>query len=384
MGHAKTAGMLLLASASAVLLSACDSKEQKALNAAWEAQGAQNAVSYIQQKYGFQADVLSAQIDRRHGAYNPQPLSDCVVRMQHDGCDFTVYISGEGETDIGRDTYQSAEIEQAAYDKISADFPGLHTLELVPASDSSRLYEMKEPFYAVCYDGSNLTETLADGITGFRAYYPQTDLSDETAFAALKQFSEDAEICAELYACTDAAFSAAESGQGIPPHDLPVFCSQFRRLTVNRTRSSPKEREPVFRDYQVQQLGDLFYCVTKDPDWQYGEPVDSLPLITEITPPDPAVFDGYGAKGAQIASKAYTISADSFMWVHIFCPVSQIKPSDTAHVQHSQLRFGMIPAGTASDGIPSADPVSVRDGYCCQSVSVRQGLSQTVVFLYQP
>ncbi len=146
MGHAKTAGTLLLAAASAVLLSACDSKEQKALNAAWEAQGAQNAVSYIQQKYGFQADVLSAQIDRRHGAYHTQPLSDCIVRMQHDGSDFTVYISGAGETDTGRDTYQSAEIEQAAFDSISAAFPGLHTLELIPASDSGRLYEMKEPF----------------------------------------------------------------------------------------------------------------------------------------------------------------------------------------------------------------------------------------------
>ena len=369
---------------SAVLLTACDSKEQKALNAQREAQASQNAMTYIQKKYGFQANVLSAQIDRRHGAYNTQPLSDCVVRMQHDGCDFTVYISGEGETDTGRDTCQSAEIEQAAFDRVSAAFPGLYMLELVPASDSGRLYEMKEPFYAVCYDGSNLEETLADGITGFRAYYPQTDLSDETAFAALKRFSENAGICAELYACTDAALSAAETGQGIPPHDLPVFCSKFRRLTLNRTRSSPREREPVFRDYQVQQLGDIFYCVTKDPGWEYGDPADGLPRITEITPPDPAVFDGQGAKGAQIASKAYSISADSFMWVHIFCPVSRMKPSDADHFQYSQLRFGMIPAGTESDGIPSADPVSVRDGYCCQSVSVRPGLSQTVVFLYQP
>ena len=374
----------LLAAASVLLLTACDSQEQKALNAAREAQGAQNAVSYIQRKYGFQADVISARIDRRRGIYNTQPLSDCIVRMQHDGQLFTVYISGEGETDDGRDTYQSAEIEQAAFDKINAEFPGLHMLELTPDSDSSRLYEVKEPFYAVCYDGSNLTETLADGITGFRAYYPQKDLSDETAFAELKQFSEDAGICAEFYACTDAALSAADAEQRFPLHDLPVFCSQFRRLTENRVPSFSEEREPVFRDYQLQQCGDFYYCVTKDSDWEYGEPADSLPQIAEVTPPDPAVFDGYGAKGAQIASKAYSISADSFTWVHCFFPVSKIEPFDEKHLKHSQSRFGMLPAGTESDGIPVTDPVSVRDGYCCQSVSVRPGLSQTVVFLYQP
>ncbi len=47
-----------------LLLTSCYSKEQRALNAQWEAQGAENAVRYIQGKYGFSAEVRSAEIDR--------------------------------------------------------------------------------------------------------------------------------------------------------------------------------------------------------------------------------------------------------------------------------------------------------------------------------
>jgi hypothetical protein len=81
----------------AIVLTGCDSKEQKKLNKQYISTAKSNAVKYIEDKYGFTPEVRSAEQEREYGWINSTPLSTVYVRMNHDGRDFGVYI--EGATD---------------------------------------------------------------------------------------------------------------------------------------------------------------------------------------------------------------------------------------------------------------------------------------------
>ena len=56
----KISAVFMVLCAPYLLLTACDTKEQKEQNAKWEEQASFNAQAYIKQKYGFAASVTSA------------------------------------------------------------------------------------------------------------------------------------------------------------------------------------------------------------------------------------------------------------------------------------------------------------------------------------
>ena len=362
-----------------LLLTSCYSKEQRALNAQWEAQGAENAVRYIQGKYGFSAELRSAEIDRSHGIYSPQATSDIIVSMSHENCDFTVYITGESVSDFGRDDYQAAEIAQALREKINEEHSGLQQLDLIPVCDSSRLYQPTAPLYAAYFDGNNLPAVLPSGITGFRAFYLQADLSDAKDFADLDDFcNNECDIESAYYSCrTDELFTLDPETRGLQAR-LPVCCPQYRKLT--RT-GNPPVYQTEFHDYQLQQFGDFFWIVSDDPHFDAGQPIACTPHFEEITPPDPSVFDGAGTRHASIASKAYHVSADQIVWLHLFYPCRNITDFDDQSYQNKHTRFATVPEGERTEEKPSARPVTKDGEYCCETFRLAPSIPRTFLFV---
>ena len=362
-----------------LLLTSCYNKEQRALNAQWEAQGSENAVRYIQKKYGFSAAVKSAEIDECHGIYNPQATSDIIVGMSHENRDFTVYITGESVSDSGCDDYQAAEIEQALSEKINEERNGLQQLDLLPVYDSSRLYHPAAPLYSDYFDGTNLSAVLASGITGFNAFYLQSDLSNAEDFADLDDFcSNECGIESAYYSCrTDALFTLDTETRGLQAR-LPVCCPQYRKLT--RT-GNPPVYQTEFHDYQLQQFGDFFWIVSDDPHYDAGRPIDCTPHFEEVTPPDPSVFDGAGTRHAVIASKAYHVSADQIVWLHLFYPCSNITNFDDQSYQNKHTRSATVPEGEHTEEKPSASPVTKNGEYCCLTFRLAPSIPRTFLFV---
>ena len=144
----KISAAFILLCAPYLLLTACDTKEQKALNAQREAQAALNAQEYIRQKYGFAAEVTQAKVDRRHGWISTQPLSDVLVQMQHDDRSFTVFITGEEQSSAGADNYQAEEIAQAVRETVDAEIPGLRLFDIFADQKAASLSETDAPKFS--------------------------------------------------------------------------------------------------------------------------------------------------------------------------------------------------------------------------------------------
>ena len=88
------------------------SEEEKAQMQEYENQASDNAVNYISEKYGVQAKVMEAECETAESFgvpdFSPSATGDVMVRMEYDGNEFMVLISGEEATTDGTDNYQLA------------------------------------------------------------------------------------------------------------------------------------------------------------------------------------------------------------------------------------------------------------------------------------
>lgn len=361
-----------------LLLTACDSREQKALNAQREAQASANAQAYIKQKYGFTAAVTNAEVDRRHGWISTQPLSDVLVQMQYENRDFTVYITGEGESVSGADNYQAEEIRQAVFDTVNAEIPGLRQLDLYAVRKAERLSGTETQLFEIRYDGSNLSAVLSGAVAAMRCYYPDTDFSDGTDFAALeKLLGMESGIRTTFYACRDDyIFSLTEPQLREWCASHAVYCTEQRTLAYIL---NGRTVEAEYNAFDLRQYGDFYYSAASDSK----ENGNAVLQFQEVTPGDPARFDGYGTRNAQIASKAYQITADAPAKVKIYYPCSAIEQFDYDSSTHSHTRFAVC---SITDGTERfhADMVSVAGEYVCAEISLRKDAASTFEFLYQP
>ena len=326
-----------------LFLSACDGKEQKALNAQREAQGAANAQAYIQKKYGFSAEVTKAKIDRRRGMFGSSPLSDVFVRMTRDGQDFTVYISGEHETDAGRDDYQVSAVRDALAERIADEIPGLRLLETDPRQKTEQEPDLL--LFGPYFDGSNLQELLSDGIRCFRAYYVQTDFSDKSKFAALEAFcGTECSTEAQFISCRSEDILSAEPQQRYWAASQPVYCDNYRRLGYTADAAA---HDGCYYAYTLHHHDDFYYYVNNSMHYDEGHSLTELPQISDAEQVEVPFFNGYGAE-------------------------------NTGHT-----RFGSVVQ--KEQGHPySASPVRRAGDYCYEAIRLEPESPYTFLYLYNP
>lgn len=102
----------------AIILCFCSinglNKEEEQYVSKLENQASENAINYINDKYGFAANLLSAQVERSDSGPiidpSPEPTGKVFVELKYDNKKFEVYISGESETTDGYDNYQYNQI----------------------------------------------------------------------------------------------------------------------------------------------------------------------------------------------------------------------------------------------------------------------------------
>ena len=357
-----------------LFLTACDSEEQKAQNAEWEAQASENAQAYITQKYGFHAEVTDAKVDRQQGMFGTTPLSDVFVQMQYKGHDFTVFITGKEESTDGCDTYQAPEIKQSLFETINSSIDGLQVLDVYPKFKSSR--SMDEPLYSTYFTGSNLAELLEDGVSSFEAFYVQTDLSDENNFAWLDSYKTNA----KFVSCRDCEILNEDelTRSWAAPH--PVYCDNSRTMTF---KYDELKMQSYYNAYEMHKYGDFCYYMNNEYKYEMGEPSEDMPHITEIDAPDPSLFNGWGALNADVISKAYTVSSDSPIYVHIYYPISKLDTDKDVQTYWDNFDFASIRDEERSPKY-RADPITIVGDYVYERFYIKDDDPVTFLLLFDP
>lgn len=117
---------MIIVSALTLIMTSCGySEEEKAMMKVYEDNARVNAVDYIKDKYGFEAQV----VDTRILKVDPGPVPDfspsasgyVYVTMKYQDKEFAVNINGEEYTKNGTDNYQQEEITRAFKDRLEKD-----------------------------------------------------------------------------------------------------------------------------------------------------------------------------------------------------------------------------------------------------------------------
>jgi len=132
----------------------------------------QNAMNYIEEKYGFKPKVKGVETEYVDEFFSSQKSGAYVFKMEHDGDEFLVYATGLGSADACADTYQYDEIlydfETEIADAVGgrADIISLaHTNNYFNSDDNYRV------FFVKYYDGTNLYEVLTEAKTTVTMIY---------------------------------------------------------------------------------------------------------------------------------------------------------------------------------------------------------------------
>ncbi len=187
---------LILAALIVLTLGGCDTAEQKKINAENEARGSENAVRYIEEKYGFTPTVVSAAIDRIPGGYGGTATGDVIVKLEYNGKEFVVHINGEATNTDGADSYQTEEVMADTMKFVEEHLPGVVNI----AYSVNRYYHddnQEEVIFAKKYDGTNLKELLSEDIYGMELCYLNINLADKDQFAFLEEIfpTEKHSVC---------------------------------------------------------------------------------------------------------------------------------------------------------------------------------------------
>lgn len=144
-----------------------------------------NAVKYISDKYGFEAEVISAEAEPNYGAifgWDDTSTGYAMVTLQHDNKQFQVVISGEDNSTNGKDNYQQSIIEEAIKQEfISAANINADEVHCDIFYEYHFSYETDTSLILtnVYYDGNNIYDVLKDisGDTRFRINYKLVTLN---------------------------------------------------------------------------------------------------------------------------------------------------------------------------------------------------------------
>ena len=276
----------------------------------WTAQACQNAQAYIQEKYGFQAEILSTEQDWDPGMFGRQMRSNILVRMQYQDKSFDVGIDGRNPNTDGADSYQTEEILNFIRSKCEDALPGVYNIEL---SRGEFTFEMlkSQILFSTYFNGKNAPELLEKSRIFVR--YIQKDLSkldlsviknspDFRRFHNIMFISFRSEEA--LQECTlQTLYHASDYG------GYAVWFDYIYEFFNN---------EENYYHYEIGQYQNIYYYV---PD---GTPEDVV--ISETEPDDISNWNVHHR--AEFASKAWKIETKKETNIYVFIPKSEISGSE--------------------------------------------------------
>ena len=152
------------------MLTGCESEEERKQAELWRAQAEKNAVTYIEEKYGFKAQVIDSESQKTSGMFSVKKTSKTLVTMEYEGKQFCVLSFGQDEyKDEATDNYQKEELLAAVEGEVTSLF-GVKpdSLDVRGGDNQSSTVENSEAFcdmfFRTYYDGTNLEEVLTEEV----------------------------------------------------------------------------------------------------------------------------------------------------------------------------------------------------------------------------
>lgn len=317
----------------------------------WTEQAKHNAIEYTRQKYGFSAHVTDAECDVKQGMFGWSSLPDVFVTLEHEGKTFQVYISGEGETAKGSDSYQSDLIERGLCEQLQTQIPGVRRVRI--SAYASNAVEQSGKLtagnlYKTFYVGCNLDDILREETAGFTAYCVQSDLSAPEDFEFVREYyGEDRGFSAAFYSLRSEDLLEKPE----PMLKMPVYCAESRILT---------DWGDVFSSKYIQYIrgedaeSGIIWCMEYEP----AQNSDTAPYSVDTAPqstftaaamPDLTQFIGRGAaKKPKAATGAYHFASSAQCSYTVYIPTSLIENYSHTDAFMNQYSIGCI--GKNTDG----------------------------------
>lgn len=145
----------------AALCTGCISEEQRAENEANLAQAEKNAAAYIYDKYGFEAEMVSSEIEDEADLFSRWYTGYAFIEMEYSGRRFAVYIDGRTENTNGTDDYQCEEITAAVLESFE-ERTGTDCDSIFIQNEYIKLMSEHHLLYNTYFDGSNLSEVISE------------------------------------------------------------------------------------------------------------------------------------------------------------------------------------------------------------------------------
>ncbi len=136
------------------------------------AQASDNAVRYIEDKYGFDAEILGMTNDRYSWSFS-EYSDEMELKMKYGDREFYVYADRTGESFECWDDYQSEDIYSAAAEFMNKELPGGSILKMGLHSPGNYYYQLFDTYY----DGTNIDEVLKSCSGHIEMVFADTDFS---------------------------------------------------------------------------------------------------------------------------------------------------------------------------------------------------------------
>lgn len=297
-----------------LLLSGCDSKEQKAENEKNLRQAEKNAVAYIEEKYGFTPEIIESELERNRGMFGSVPLTTVIIRMSYNNKEFSVYIDGETKNTDGADNYQQEEIISALTKKINSVVPQIKSINIDGGEVQNFFPDVEwntNNIYTEYFDGENFAEVFGDEICYITADYIEAD------FENLQENNFDFLLSNERVRLYLISYRTEEDYLNRPDY------GEFSDFTGIKKHAILIEESLVFgkdgaehNEYILGKHDDFYYYVS-----------DSTPDTVSFSPaemPDASEFDGNGIIDGQFVTPAYSINSSVNERIYIYYPLSEL------------------------------------------------------------
>ena len=251
----KKSVFILTAILSIFLLTACGLSPKSMLSSIkYKMTGRANAVKYIKEKYGFKPKVTEVK-----NQYNepgvvpilfPDPNGMVTVKMEYEGTDFSVSITGKSKSTDGSDSYEKDTILASLESDIKEIYPDLVKANFPNIESEYCLFDAK-------FDGENYQD-LFDKIQ-IVLKFSGRDLRTVDYSLLFDKF-DCRNICMIDYKNTDCMpldTNGSFTSYGYNTNSLMPYVNQYLFI-------SPDMEEPYIEDITSYEYDGIVYCTTED------------------------------------------------------------------------------------------------------------------------
>ena len=298
------------------LLTGCISAEERAQAEEWRKQGEKNAVTYVKQKYGFEAEVVSSDTQKVSDLFGARLTSKSLVTMEYDGKEFGVLIEAEqSRMDEAADNYQKEEVEEAFTKEVtkllgtSPDRINMKGGDNVDGwgKNGDAFYNM---YFHEYYDGENLEELICE----YRFYCVAETLKD-IDLDSLWEKNENPMFESKSVNLLLVTYDSEEDMEKCNIHPLDNLKTSVYEHGMFVSDALFKDTNKVITfDFEIKQCGDFYYLnVEADPS-RYSIREDS-----ELY--EASEWNGHGFNNATaISDTAYYLEGDTEYTLYIYYP----------------------------------------------------------------